>query len=132
MFRKKSKESAIPTTKTDYPYGVFVVTEAGFFLIRDKCRLRIKSQRAMASWSAPLLASSEDAVRHLPILRTIGFRDGSLVRDFATGKVYLISRNLKRHIKSPDVFDRLGLNKSLIIDASEEEVNIHQDGEVLS
>jgi len=132
MFRKKSEQRPIPTTRTEYPYGVFLCTESGFFLVRDKCRFKIKSQRAMASWSAPVLQSSENAVKHLPILGTVGFRDGSLVRNFADGKVYLISKNLKRHIQSPDVFDKFGLNKNLIIDASLEEVNIHEDGEVLS
>lgn len=132
MFLRRNKESFVPTAKTDYPYGVFISTEAGFFLIRDKCRYRIKSTRAMVSWSSPILTSSEAAVKHLPILRTIGFRDGTLVKNFADGKIYLISKNLKRHIKSPDVFDRLGLNRDLVIEASEEEVNIHEDGEVLS
>jgi len=132
MFRRKSESRPIPTTRTEYPYGVFLCTESGFFLVRDKCRFKIKSQRAMASWSAPVLQSSENAVRHLPVLGTVGFRDGSLVRNFADGKVYLISKNLKRHIQSPDVFDKFGLNKNLIIDASLEEVNIHEDGEVLS
>jgi hypothetical protein len=133
MFRRNRKNiSQVPTTKTDYPYGVFVVTEAGFYLIRDKCRLKVKSLRVMASWSSSQLISSEDAVKHLPVLGTIGFRDGSLVRNFADGKVYLISKNLKRHIVSPDVFQKFGFNKDLIIDASEDEVNIHEDGEVLS
>jgi len=130
--RKTPDLPPIPTTKTDYPYGLFIVTEAGFFLIRDKCRLRIKSERVVASWSAPLVSSSEAAVKHIPILGTIGFRDGSIVQNFANGKTYLISKNLKRHITSPDVFSRLGLNRELVIVASEEEVNLHEDGEVLS
>lgn len=132
MFWRNKKQLSVPTTKTDYPYGVFIVTESGFFLVREKCRFKVFSQRAMVSWSSPILQSSEDAVKHLPVLRTIGFRDGTIVRNFADGKVYLISKNLKRHIVSPDVFDKFGINKDLIIDASAEEVNIHEDGEVLS
>lgn len=131
-FRRKTAELHIPETKTDYPYGLFIVTEAGFFLIRENCRLRLKSERVVASWSAPLVVSSEAAVKHLPILRTIGFRDGSLVKDFVSGKVYLISKNKKRLLTSPDVYTKYGLNKELIIEASLDEVNLHEDGEVLS
>lgn len=131
LFRKRNKFT-VPSTKTDYPYGTFLCTESGFFLVRDNCRLRIKSLRAMTSWSAPIIQSSDDAVKHLPVLRTIGFRDGTLVKNFADGKTYLISKNLKRQIMSPDVFDRLGFNRDLVIEASDEEVNIHEDGEVLS
>lgn len=132
-FRRKTPDlPPIPTTRTDYPYGLFIVTEAGFFLIRDKCRFRIPSERIVASWSAPLVPSSEAAVKHLPIMTKVGFRDGSLVQNFADGKTYLISKNKKRHITSPDVFTKLGLNRQLLIVASEEEVNLHEDGEVLS
>jgi hypothetical protein len=130
--RKQSNQPPVPQTRTDYPYGLFVATEAGFFLIRDKGRYRIPSTRVMTSWSAPIVSSSEAAVKHLPILGRIGFRDGTIIQNFANGKTYLISKNKRRHITSPDIFDKFLLNKELIIVASEEEVNLHEDGEVLN
>lgn len=132
LFKKRLEPLKVPTSKTDYPYGLFICTEAGFFMIRDKSRFRVYSDRVMASWSAHIVQSSEAAVKHLPILGKIGFRDGTLVQDFSTHKTYLISKNKKRWITSPDVMDRLCLNKELIVVASLEEVNLHEDGEVLS
>lgn len=133
LFRQKSTDSPpVPQTRTEYPYGLFVITEAGFFLIREKGRYRIPTQRMMVSWSAPIVQSSEAAVKHLPILGKIGFRDGALIQNFTTNEKYLISRNKKRRITSPDVFAKLGLNKELMVVVSESEANFHEDGEVLS
>lgn len=131
-FRRKTPEPFIPTTKTNYPYGLFIVTEAGYFLIRDGERLGVKSTRMVGSWGAHVSLSSEAAVAHLPVTGHIGFRDGTLIRNQADKKDYLISRGLKRHIVSPDVFDTYGLSKEGIIVVSDEEANFHNDGEVLS
>ncbi|QOI67446.1 hypothetical protein SEA_BEUFFERT_44 [Streptomyces phage Beuffert] len=132
-FRQKTPDlPPIPQTRTDYPYGLFVCTEAGFFLIREKGRYRLPSTRVMASWSAPSVPSSEAAVKHLPVLGKIGFRDGTIIQDFSNHKTYLVSKNKRRHITSPDVFDKFLLNKELIIVVSHEEANLHEDGEVLS
>ncbi|AXG66164.1 hypothetical protein SEA_ANNADREAMY_43 [Streptomyces phage Annadreamy] len=132
-FRQKTPDlPPIPQTRTDYPYGLFVCTEAGFFLIREKGRYRIPTIRVMASWSAPSVSSSEAAVKHLPILGKIGFRDGTIIQDFSNQKTYLISRNKRRQIMSPDVFDKFLLNKELLVVVSHEEANLHEDGEVLS
>lgn len=132
-FRRKTPDlPPIPTSRTDYPYGLFVCTETGFFLIRDKGRYRIPTTRVMASWASYSVSSSEAAVKHLPLLGKIGFRDGSLIKDFSNGKTYLISKNKRRHITSPDVFDRFLLNRELITVVSHEEANLHEDGEVLS
>lgn len=131
-FRRKTESPPIPSSKTDYPYGLFVCTENGFFLIRDKARLRVPTIRVMSSWSATSVSSSEAAVKHLPITGRIGFRDGALIQDFSNGKTYLISKNKKRQIMNPDVYDRFLLNKNLLIVVSHEEANLHEDGEVLS
>jgi hypothetical protein len=130
-FRKKTNPP-IPSSRTDYPYGLFVSTESGFFLIRENGRYRVPTVRVMASWSAPIVTSSEAAVKHLTVLGKIGFRDGTIIQDFSNQKTYLISKNKKRHIVSPDVFDKLLLNKELIVVVSHEEANLHEDGEVLS
>ncbi len=131
-FRRKTTEPIIPDSKTDYPYGLFVVTEAGYFLIRDGERLKVKSTRMVCSWHSHISVSSEAAVKHLPVTGHVGFRDGTLIRNQADKKEYLISRGLKRHIVSPDVFDIYGLSKENIIVVSNEETNFHNDGEVLS
>lgn len=131
-FRRKTPEPFIPTSRTDYPYGLFIVTEAGYFLIRNGERLGVKSTRMACSWHSHISLSSEAAVEHLPVTGHVGFRDGTLIRNQADKKDYLISRGLKRHIVSPDVFDTYGLDKKSIIVVSDEEANFHNDGEVLS
>ncbi|WMI33441.1 hypothetical protein SEA_KENREY_47 [Streptomyces phage Kenrey] len=131
-FRRKTPELNIPTDRTDYPYGLFIVTEAGYFLIRDGYRVGVKSDRVVSSWHTHISLSSESAVAHIPVKGYIGFRDGTLIRNQADKKDYLISRGLKRHIVSPDVFSKYGLDEKSIIVVSEEETNFHSDGEVLS
>ena len=61
----------------------------------------------------------------------LGFRDGTLIKNIADGKMYLISQNKKRHIVSPDVFTKYGLDRSRLIEVSESEAAIHDLGENL-
>ncbi|AXH68761.1 hypothetical protein SEA_COMRADE_46 [Streptomyces phage Comrade] len=131
-FRRKRELPEIPTDKTDYPYGLFIVTEAGYFLIRNGERLGVKTTRMACSWHSHISLSSEAAVAHLPVTGHVGFRDGTLIRNQADKRDYLISRGLKRHIVSPDVYERYGLAEGNIIVVSDEEANFHSDGEVLS
>src|SRR4051812_17366 len=109
-FRSK-KTPHVVTEKTDYPYGLFVVTEAGYFLIRDGERLKTESSRVISSWHSRVVLSSESAVSHVPVTGKIGFRDGTLIKNKADKKEYLISRGLKRLIVSPDVYEKYGLDE---------------------
>jgi hypothetical protein len=61
----------------------------------------------------------------------LGFRDGTLIKNIADGKLYLISQNKRRHIVDPDTFEKYGLNRSNIIEVSESESNMHELGETL-
>lgn len=100
--------------------------------MREKGRYKIPTDRVMSSWSSYVCASSESAVKHLIILGNIGFRDGTLIRDESDKKDYLISKNKKRHIVSPDVYEKFGFMENRIIRVSSYEANLHEDGEVLS
>lgn len=135
MLRRKAKElpvdPAIPTTPTDYPYGLCVQTEAGYFLMREKFRFRIPTERVLESWSFKVIPSSEAAVKHVKVGGKIGFRDGTLICDMSNQRHYLISQNKKRWIVSPDVWERYGLDWGDVILVSDEEANLHSDGEVL-
>ena len=138
LFRRKIRTEfpenpEIPTTPTNYPYGLCIKTEAGYFLIRANSRFRIMSERAVESWNFNrIIPSSEAAVKHIKITSKVGFRDGTIINDMATGKHYLISKNLKRHITSPDVFEKYGLNWEDVLLVSSQEVAYHEDGEVLN
>jgi len=131
MFRRKT-EVFVPSSRTDYPFGLCIKTESGYFLIREKSRFRLPTQRVVDSWRFDVVESSEAAVKHLKILSKVGFRDGTVIKNIANGKVYLISQNKRRHVVSPDVFMKFGLKSENTIIVSEEETNLHEDGEVLS
>jgi hypothetical protein len=59
---------------------------------------------------------------------TLGFRDGTLIHNIADGKMYLVSANKRRHIVSPDVFDKYGLDESRVLRVSEAEISLHEEG----
>jgi hypothetical protein len=132
MFRTKYKKKIIiPTSKINYPYGLCIKTESGYFLIRENCRFRIPTKRVLESWRLDVIESSEKAVAHLKILSKVGFRDGTIIKNIVGSKTYLVSKNKKRLIISPDAFDKYGLDLNSIIMVSDEEANLHEDGEVL-
>ena len=61
----------------------------------------------------------------------LGFRDGTLIKNIADGKLYLISQNKKRHIVDPDTFNKYGLDRSQVVEVSAFEVSMHELGEEL-
>jgi hypothetical protein len=136
MFRRKTKtvfpeDPGVPTTPTNYPYGLCIQTEAGYFLMREKFRFRIPSERVLESWRFNVIRSSEAAVKHVKVGGKIGFRDGTIINNIADNRYYLISQNKRRHIIEPDVFEKYGLNWGDVLLVSDEEANLHTDGEVL-
>jgi len=75
--------------------------------------------------------ATESALSGIKLAGKLGFRDGTLIKNIADGKIYLISQNKKRHIVDPDSFDKFGLDRSKIIEVSSFEVNMHELGENL-
>lgn len=137
LFRKRKSEipqnPEIPKYPVNYPYGLCIKTESGYFLTRGTSRLKIVSERALDSWNfRSIVQSSELAAKNLRISGRVGFRDGTIINDMGTGKYYLISKNLRRHITSPDVFEKYGLSWGDVILVSTHEAEYHEDGEVLN
>lgn len=129
---KAKKEYAVPTVPVEYPSGVCVVTDAGRFFINGKYRHKIVSERVFDSWSFPaVITTSEVAVSKYPIIKKLGFRDGTFIQSIEDSRVYLISKGEKRQIIDPDVMIRMNLTINEAILVSLEECNIHQTGEVL-
>lgn len=134
LFRRKTdfpENPGVPTTPTNYPYGLCIQTEAGYFLMREKFRFRIPTERVLESWSFNVIQSTEAAVKHIKVGGKIGFRDGTVINDIADNRYYLISQNKRRHIVEPDVFEKYGLSWGDVLLVSSEEANLHADGEVL-
>jgi hypothetical protein len=67
----------------------------------------------------------------MKVVGKLGFRDGTLIKNIADGRMYLVSQNKRRHIKDPDIFDRYGLDRSKVIEVSDAEAEMHELGEDL-
>jgi len=75
--------------------------------------------------------ATENALSGFKIAGKLGFRDGTLIKNIADGKIYLLSQNKLRHITDPDLFSKYGLDRSSVIEVAEYEINSHEIGENL-
>jgi len=128
---KSTPEVSIISQPTNFPSGLAVKTEKSTYWIKDGKRYRLISDRAAESWNFPTVLATESAVVGFKVVGKLGFRDGTLIKNISDGKIYLVSQNKKRHITSPDVFEKYGLNRSLVLEVGQEEVNMHEEGESL-
>jgi len=129
--RLKPIQNILITSPTNFPTGLAVKTEKATYWIKDGKRFRLISDRAETSWSFPTVHATENAVSAMKIVGKLGFRDGTLIKNIADGKLYLISQNKRRHIVDPDTFNKYGLDRSLVIEVSDVEANMHDLGEDL-
>jgi hypothetical protein len=107
-------------------------TEKGDFLVKGAKRFRFVSNRARDSWKLQPIETNEEAMKDTKISGLLGFRDGTVIRDISSHKIYLISEQNRRHIVSPDALKNLGFAMKDIILVSAKEASVHQDGELLS
>jgi len=124
-FQKKSQDKIYNLL---IPSGLIAHTEKGYFYIKGGKKFKLISERAMLSWSLPVIKTKDEMLNKLIMAGTLGFRDGSLVKDISDGKIYLISDSKKRHITDPDVLEWLNTE---IIKAGEKEISIHSEGDKL-
>jgi len=116
---------------TNFPSGIAVQTDKATYWIKDGKRYRLISERATKSWSFTTVKATEAALSGIKLVGKLGFRDGSLIKNIADGKMYLVSQNKLRHIVDPDIFIKYGLDRSNLIEVSEAEVKAHDLGEIL-
>lgn len=129
MFKKKPQK--IVTSPTIFPSGIAVKTDKGIYWIKDGKRFKLISDRAAKSWLFTTVEATESSVAGMKLAGKLGFRDGTLIKNIADGKMYLISQNKRRHVVSPDIFIQYGLDRSIILEVSDLEVNMHDLGENL-
>jgi len=127
----KNTQTPLINNPTNFPSGLAVKTEIATYWIKDGKKFKLISERAEKSWLFPTVHATESAVANIKTAGKLGFRDGTLIKNIADGKMYLISQNKRRHIISPDVFNAYGLNKDMIIEVSEAETNMHDQGDNL-
>lgn len=131
--KKLFKNTQIPlvTSPTNFPSGIAVKTNTATYWIKDGKRYKLISERAAKSWAFVTVNATEDALSNTKLVGKLGFRDGSLIKNIADGRIYLISQNKKRHVVDPDSFIKYGLDRGQTIEVSESEANAHELGENL-
>jgi hypothetical protein len=108
------------------PSGLIGINAGSFYYVKGNKRFKFVSERAMKSWYLPVLKIDATFLNKLSSGGTLGFRDGSLVKDISDGKIYLISDSKRRHVVDPDVLQWIDTD---IIEAGQKEVLVHQEGE---
>ena len=129
MFKKNQQKTV--TSPTIFPSGIAVKTDKGIYWIKDGKRFKLISDRAAKSWMFTTILATESAVSGMKLAGKLGFRDGTLIKNIADGKLYLISQNKKRHIVDPDTFNKYGLDRSQVVEVSAFETSMHELGEDL-
>ena len=129
MFKKNQQKTV--TSPTIFPSGIAVKTDKGIYWIKDGKRFKLISDRAAKSWMFTTVLATESALLGMKLAGKLGFRDGTLIKNIADGRLYLISQNKKRHIVDPDTFDKYGLDRSQVIEVSAFETSMHELGEEL-
>jgi hypothetical protein len=114
------------------PGGLIARTEKGDFLVKGDKRFKFISNRARDSWKLKIIKTNELAMQNIKIAGVIGFRDGTLIRDISSHKIYLISDYKKRHVVAPEFFKNLGYSMNDVILVSSKEAGVHQEGVVLN
>jgi hypothetical protein len=124
-------QSTLITSQTNFPSGIAVKTDKAVYWVKDGKRFKLISERAAKSWAFTTVNATEAALVGMKIAGALGFRDGTLIKNIADGKMYLVSQNKKRHIVSPDIFIKFGLDRSKMIEVSATEIAAHELGEDL-
>ena len=127
----RNTPTVLVTSPTNFPSGLAVKTDKATYWIKDGKRYKLISDRAAQSWCFTTVNATEAALSGIKLVGKLGFRDGTLIKNIADGKLYLISQNKKRHIVDPDSFTKYGLDRSQVIEISEAEANAHDLGEDL-
>jgi hypothetical protein len=99
------------SSPTNFPSGVAVKTDKDTYWIKDGKRYKLISDRAAQSWCFTTVLATEAALSGIKLVGKLGFRDGTLIKNVADGKIYLVSQNKLRHIVDPDSFSRYGLDR---------------------
>ena len=126
LFRKKQNKK---TYNPIVPNGLIAQTEKGYFYIKNKKKFKFVSDRAMTSWSLPIVQTKDATLSGYQLMGSLGFRDGTLVKDISDGKIYLISDSKRRHIVEPDILEWLEAD---IISVGQKEILAHEEGEELN
>lgn len=128
---KNTQNTLTISQPTNFPSGIAVKTDKATYWIKDGKRYKLISDRAAKSWTFTTVQATESALSSIKLVGKLGFRDGTLIKNIADGKLYLISQNKRRQIVDPDSFNTFGLDRSKVIEVSDSETNMHAIGDNL-
>lgn len=133
LLKKPTIDLQRPSEPIRYPSGVCVGTETGWFYIKGPTKIKINTVNILQSWSFnTVIYGSDSALSNYRLSSNpLGFRDGTLLKNFADGKMYLVSDNKTRHILNPEWLRILGLQDYNILVVSDSEIKIHEQGDAL-
>lgn len=128
---KNTQSTLVISQPTNFPSGLAVKTEKATYWIKDGKRYKLISDRAASSWCFTTVEATEAALSGIKLVGKLGFRDGTLIKNIADGKMYLLSQNKLRQIVDPDIFNRYGLDRSKVLEVSDSEIKAHETGDYL-
>jgi len=127
--RKKNNIQNIVDVPTIFPNGFAISDGKNKYFIKSGKRYKLFSDRASDSWGFRYVSVTNNAYKSIPLGGTLGFRDGTVIKDISNGKIYLVENSKKRHIISPDFFGKYGFDRNWIIEVSQKEAALHKDGD---
>lgn len=135
MFRRKSQTPLLPSSPVDYPAGIFVHTEQGYFYIASPTkRYRCITERVVKSWSPRIVETTEAACAKFKVVAKLKFRNGSLLMDVTDGRVYFISEGRRRLLTSPEAWTKVGAVHGYTwpTKVSQTEILLHEEGDPIT
>jgi hypothetical protein len=132
VWKKKLDESPVKEINNFTPVDGLAITDGlNTWYVKGSKRFKVFSDRAVNSWNFPVILNvNPNVLDGIEDCGVIGFRDGSLIKDIVSGKIYLVSGSKVRLITNPDTLDILGRDK--VIEVSSDEIKIHIEGEPLN
>ena len=93
---KNTKPKLTISFPIEFPSGIAVKTDIATYWIKDNKRYKLISDRAAMSWRFTTLNATESALAKVKLVGKLGFRDGTLIKNIADGKI------IKNKIIGPD------------------------------
>jgi hypothetical protein len=131
-WKKKLEDFPSKTINSLSPIDGIAITDGiSTWYVKNSKRFKLFSERAVNSWNFPVILNvNPNVLDGIEDCGIIGFRDGSLIKDIVSGKIYLVSGSKIRLITNPDCLDVLGRGR--VIEVSSDEIKIHIEGEPLN
>lgn len=114
-----------------YPDGLMFRHGQDTYYVKRGVRYRLYSPRVFESWGLRAIPAGDDLLKTPVSKSPLGFRDGTLIHNYADGRLYLISAGLRRQVMNPDTMARFGWRKRDALVVSNSEAELHAEGDPL-